>query len=256
MAEKQYKKKPYAPYRGEPSGKVYVKRASEKPTTREMVGEDRARGGLKTLDQAYKDSSAVVKATERINDKAKKMAEESFEAESSEAQKKYGGDKSTVARKVPKKDVGGPYDVVTDVDNPNMAQTPAPTMEEGEDLSFSEGFEAALFNSENAEKMARGKELRDAEVTMSRLRGRDAADQFAEGEGVNAFNAKAAQQAAQQAQQAAFEEDFKITHGGPFDPKSKMDRGKMETIREMRAKNPNATPTQLAIMIYRLPKKK
>ena len=35
-----------------------------------------------------------------------------------------------------------------------------------------------------------------------------------------------------------------------------MDRGKMETIRKMRAQNPNATPAQLAVMIYRLPKKK
>ena len=87
--------------------------------------------------------------------------------------------------------------------------------------------------------------LEDAEVTMSELEDTYAADRAAAEEGVKAFDTE-----------AAFEEDFKITHGGSFDPKSKMDKGKMETIREMRAKYPNATPAQLAVMIYRLPKKK
>lgn len=148
-------------------------------------------------------------------------------------------------KKIAPKDVGGPYDVVTDVVSPKMDPTPAPTMEGGEDLSFSEGFEARLSNSENAEKMARGKELRDAEVTMSELEDTYAADQSAAEEGVKAFDTE-----------AAFEEDFKITHGGSFDPKSKVDKGKMDTIRAMRAQHPNATPAQLAVMIYRLPKKK
>jgi len=45
--------------------------------------------------------------------------------------------------------------------------------------------------------------------------------------------------------------DFQVTHGGPFDPKSRMDAAKMGQLVEARAKYPDATPTQLALKIYR-----
>ena len=45
--------------------------------------------------------------------------------------------------------------------------------------------------------------------------------------------------------------DFEVAHGGPFDPVSSMDKGKMEIIRRARARYPDATSTQLALRIYR-----
>jgi hypothetical protein len=46
---------------------------------------------------------------------------------------------------------------------------------------------------------------------------------------------------------------FKKTHGGPFDPKSKMDKAKMATITSMIAENRdllNLSPTQFALKVY------
>ena len=47
---------------------------------------------------------------------------------------------------------------------------------------------------------------------------------------------------------------FKNTHGGPFDPKSSMDRGKLEKMKSMLADMGgmgNMTPNQFALQVYR-----
>jgi hypothetical protein len=235
MSEKQYKKKkPDTPYRGEPSGKTYVMRAPEETVTREMVEADRARGGLRTLDEAYQASPAVVEATKRINDKAEKKAKESFERELSAAQKKYGDDESTVTSRNPPEKAGERYDVeVADIDNPNMRQAPeTPAMEGGEDLGFADGFRQVLLsNSENAEKEA---PLRDPDAVLNRAKA------------LVAENPPTPEVSDEQ-----LLTDFKTTHGGSFDPKSKTDQGKLEQLRAARAANPKATPNQIALMIYR-----
>ena len=60
-----------------------------------------------------------------------------------------------------------------------------------------------------------------------------------------------AAQAAAAATEEQLLEDFKITHGGPFDPNSTMDRGKMEVLKRARMANPDDTGVQLALKIYR-----
>lgn len=52
---------------------------------------------------------------------------------------------------------------------------------------------------------------------------------------------------------AEAEKLFAVTHGGPFDPKSKMDKGKMERIKALMAdpSSKGLTPNQFALRIYR-----
>jgi len=45
--------------------------------------------------------------------------------------------------------------------------------------------------------------------------------------------------------------DFKVTHGGDFDPNSTMDRGKLAQLESARMAYPNETSTQIALRIYR-----
>ena len=44
---------------------------------------------------------------------------------------------------------------------------------------------------------------------------------------------------------------FKIVMGGSFNPKSGMDKGKMEVLKKAKAENPDLTDNQLALKIYR-----
>ena len=108
------------------------------------------------------------------------------------------------------------------------------------------------YDEEEAEALASAQAYEEAQASRSPARPAAAAeavqdyDPFEEaGENENALASASPEFMAQLAA------DFRVVHGGDFDPNSSLDKGHMEVIALARSKYPEATPTQIALKIYR-----
>jgi len=111
--------------------------------------------------------------------------------------------------------------------------------------------EQGYYDEEEDQALAAAQAYEEAQASRSPARPTAAAavedsDPFGE-EGENE-NALALASPEFMAQLAA---DFRVVHGGDFDPNSSLDKGHMEVIALARSKYPEATPTQIALKIYR-----